>query len=377
MANIFESLKDTSSNLFFAMLGFQAITYSLGQDKKNFLSMYKYFVDSSPYPILITTLDFHIIYINRAWRQSTGYTTREALGRIPKFVLSRNISEEVYEKMLFTLEKGLSFTSENIIISRKNKKEYNARLVMFPILKKGKPIFYAQVHYDITERKRLEDQKTEFLTVAAHEMKTPLTTLKLLTAHNQKTVQNNNAQIKIEDLATFNREIDRITRIVNDIVDLQHFQTGRYTLYFSTIDIVAYVQQVAHKLQRIVKNPILLKSEIKKQMLSADGDRIDQVLTNLITNAARHSNPQKPIKISILKKGKCIIIKVRDYGEGILLSEQKHIFEPFYQGRYKRTGKFGLGLYIAKQIVLQHRGEIWVKSQRGKGSTFFFSLAIR
>ena len=145
---------------------------------------------------------------------------------------------------------------------------------------------------------------------------------------------------------------------------------------FEVIDLDLLVDEVVEKMSKITTNHQLIYKKSSEIFVVADKQRIEQVLTNLITNAARYSNQGKNIEISLVKIKNQAQISIRDYGIGIPKDKLTSIFERFYQVNNGSATGFGRGLYIAKEIVIAHKGKIWVESEVGKGSIFHFALPI-
>ena len=225
---------------------------------------------------------------------------------------------------------------------------------------------------DVTKQKQLENLKTEFLSVAAHELKTPITTIKLmLDALRRKGEVNPDSKY----IQTLDRKINHLTKLINELLDISRIETNKLNLQFEIFDITKAIKEVVEKMQFIAGGRKLIFAERKKINAYGDEERIERVLVNLITNAISHSKENTKIKISVLSKNKEILVSVKDQGEGISKENLKKIFDRFFQHRThgEKTG-FGLGLYIAREIVEQHNGKIWVKSKPGIGSTFYFML---
>lgn len=250
-----------------------------------------------------------------------------------------------------------------------------------------KPIFNTEGHVeliipegrDITDRKRIDELKKEFLSLAAHELKTPITTLKLISqAHIAKYKKYGSDQIKLEELELIDYELERLTQLINDILDDTRVESGKLFLKFEEISLNKLLSSVVRKMNIIAKKQRIKLQKFPDEILVfADQQRIEQVLVNLLSNALKYSNNHTKIEVGAkLDKGK-VLVWVSDQGLGIPKSQQQKIFNRFYQVEEKKSRGFGLGLYITKQILKLHKGKIWVKSREGEGSTFYFKLPFR
>ena len=222
-------------------------------------------------------------------------------------------------------------------------------------------------------------RKDEFLGIASHELKNPVTSIKLYTQllinQLKKSKDPNNLFLskRIDD------QIDKITNLINDLLNVSKIEAGKLTYNFNTVNYSALIKQIVSEQQRLSpKNKIVLKTP-EKITLNVDKDRIAQVLINLINNAVKYSPVNKKVEIYIIKNADNVTTKVRDFGIGIPKSQQLLIFEKYYRtGRdEKTTPGMGLGLYIAREIIKHHQGKIGVESTKGKGSTFYFTLPLK
>lgn len=232
---------------------------------------------------------------------------------------------------------------------------------------------------DVTQRKKLENQKDEFIAVASHELKTPITTIKgyaqILEKHFSE-IRDTKASYFLSNI---NTQIDRLVALINDLLDVTKIQAGKLNFYIKEFDLDNLIRKIIIDFQYIIdKHEIIKKGEIKKKVF-ADEYRIGQVLINLITNAIKYSKEGNKIIVGVKSNNNKVTVSVKDFGIGIAKRNQAKIFDRFFRlgERTSSSSGFGLGLYIAKEIVERHHGKIWVKSQKGKGSTFYFTLPLR
>lgn len=226
--------------------------------------------------------------------------------------------------------------------------------------------------------------RDEFMSISSHELRTPLTPLKMqiqtLARHIDKgtfkTIPEENLK-KMVQIA--DRQVNRITSLVDDLLDVSRISTGKLTLNLENLDLVQVIKEVIERYNPQVQNA---QSEFRLKLpdaitLDVDKLRIEQVLINLITNALKYA-PKSPISIELFSEGGMAVIKIADTGPGISQEDQKRIFDRFERvsSENSQTG-LGLGLYIVNQIVSAHDGKIEVQSELGKGTTFIISLPIR
>jgi signal transduction histidine kinase len=222
--------------------------------------------------------------------------------------------------------------------------------------------------------------RDEFISVASHELKTPVTSLKMYTQIIQKQLALRGETILLAPLSKMNTQIDKLTLLINDLLNISRIQLGKLEFneeYFNLQDIVEdTVDSVQASTQT---HTIHLKGSIHKKVWG-DKDRISQVITNLLTNAIKYSPHANSVEIKIHAGKKMAEVCVCDYGIGIEEEQQKKIFNRFYRvvGAEEKTFPgLGIGLYISAEIIRRHGGDISVKSKKGKGSTFIITLPYK
>ncbi|MCL5409832.1 MAG: HAMP domain-containing histidine kinase [Patescibacteria group bacterium] len=236
----------------------------------------------------------------------------------------------------------------------------------------------AQHHEDLKILIKARDQLSS---VVAHELKTPLTTIKLCTELLLHNANNVNQKAKfIEKLMTIDQETDKITMLSNSLLDFYRILTGKLVLNLSLFNLAEFCQQKIAIMQSIYPHhQISYQSNLGNLVIRADKLRLDEVLTNLINNAVKYSRPGSSVKVQLANNDQTIQLTVQDRGIGIPPNKAKHIFDAFYQAKNSTSNTqdsagLGLGLYISKEIISSHHGKIWFESQEKKGTTFFVSL---
>lgn len=334
---------------------------------------------SSSDPILITDRHTNIIYVNPSWEKLTGYTFAEVKDKNPRILQSGKTPQKVYNELWEALNNNQSYTTEETIDKRKDGSEYQIHSTFFSVQKDGIVFNYVQIQHDITQRKQLEDMRKGFLNIAAHELKTPITVLKLISqVHIQKAKKGKKTVINLDELEFLDQELDRLTRLIDDILDSSRFETGKMFLQVELINMTKLIHETISEIKKYSRNHAFLVSEMPKELIvNADQNRIRQVLLNLLSNAAKYSSPKTKITVAAKKITKYVVVSVEDEGSGIAKEKQKYIFDKYYQVKEKEAKGFGLGLYISKDIIKRHKGKIWVESEIGKGSIFSFSLPYK
>jgi two-component system phosphate regulon sensor histidine kinase PhoR len=236
------------------------------------------------------------------------------------------------------------------------------------------------VFHDITRLKQLEKIRQDFVANVSHELRTPLTTIKGYT----ETLLDGalKEEVAPEFLQIIQKHADRLTKIVEDLLILSKIETKEFQLKVEAIslpnlmdDIIEFVKESAEN-----KKISLSRNEIPSSLVvKADRSRLEQILINLLDNAIKYTPEGGRVVVSAVERDSGEIqFSVEDNGIGISKGDLSRIFERFYRvdkGRSKELGGTGLGLSIVKHLVQAHGGRVWVESQMGKGSTFYFTLS--
>jgi PAS domain S-box-containing protein len=237
---------------------------------------------------------------------------------------------------------------------------------------------------DIHEMKLLEQRKDDFIRMASHELKTPITSIKgyvqlLLSMYREKesgkgTIPEGSVQ---SSLAVIDKQIVKLTRLMSELLDLSRIDTAKLDLHMIPFDLQALVKETVEDVRLTTRHTIEVNHDGAGKVYG-DKDRIAQVLVNLLTNAIKYSPQGSSVKVNVDQHTNgTVSVSVSDKGIGIDLKDQEKIFERFYrvEGKNEQTYPgFGIGLFIASEIIQRHDGMISVGSEKGKGSTFTFTL---
>lgn len=243
---------------------------------------------------------------------------------------------------------------------------------------KSEPIRMLGATADITTRKRLESQKDEFIAIASHELKTPLTSIKAFNQVLQNRLQKKQVAGSVELLQKMNTQINKLNLLIQDLLDVTKIESGQLKFKHEQYNFDELVMETIDEIQRTTSHK-LIKKGLTQQNIIGDRDRIGQVLTNLLTNAIKYSGNSNKIIIKLSSTNKKLKCAVQDFGIGIPLDKQAHIFERFYrvdEEAHHTIPGIGLGLYISSEIIKRQGGEIGFTSEKGVGSTFYFTLPL-
>jgi signal transduction histidine kinase len=286
----------------------------------------------------------------------------------PELVLSATRDEQLAEAAIFELEGA--------------RKRF-VRRVISPVVGEGSPLSGLVVVYqDITDQKEVEQLKDDFLSIASHELKTPLTSIMGYTQLLNRRLTSESRRTGSDDvLEVIENQCRRMKRLVEDLLDVSRIERGTLETAQAQVDLLSLVETVVEKFA-----PTSHEHEFKVSrpdmdiVVWGDEDRLDQVLTNLLSNAVKYSPDGGKIEVHVGRNGESAEVAVQDWGIGISEDQQARIFSRFYQAesvvRSRRFGGMGLGLFISKAIIDEMGGAISVDSTVGQGSTFRFTLPV-
>ena len=338
--------------------------------------------------IISTDLNDRILTWNRGAEVLFGYSKDEVVGNHLAILLPPERFHEL-EEIRSKVQISGALRDIEVRSKRKDGVMIYLSLSVSPIRDlQGKIVGFLRIAKDITEKKRyerrlkeLDKMKSDFVSNVSHELRTPLTLIKgsvenmldgLTGALNEK---------QIRYLVRIKSNTDRLSRLINDLLDLSRIESGRVEVRPTRLPLTALAEEVAEHLKPLATEK-LIRIEVPCPDPSAtawaDRDKVTQVLVNLIGNAVKFTPPEGKVTVAIEKNGhEYVQIAVADTGPGILPEEMNKIFAKFYQlaniDKQKPKGS-GLGLAISKALVEMQGGKIWVESEMGRGSTFYFSL---
>lgn len=299
-------------------------------------------------------------------------------------LVGKTLDSNQFNKGLEPLISGISLKgtpSPKDIELPKQKKSY--QVIVNPVMKGGKKTGYTVVLRDITKEKELEQKKIDFVSLAAHELRTPITAIRgYLSVFLDEAKNLTPEQWKFIERA-YSSSV-RLDALVNNLLNTAHIERGIARLNLSVVNLEEIVYSIINDHNARIKEKGI-KVELKKPPeplpeLQADPERMREVFTNLISNAVLYNKPNGRITISLEKLNDSIQVSVSDTGIGIPKAAQKHLFKKFFrvgEALEEESKGTGLGLYISKAVVEMHGGRIWVESELGKGTTFYFTIPIK
>ncbi|HEY9126648.1 MAG TPA: PAS domain S-box protein [Acidobacteriaceae bacterium] len=330
-------------------------------------------------------LEGKLTFMNPAAAYMLGYSAQELIGQdIHDLVHHSHADGTKHSKANCPILQGMRRREDvrmrDDVFWRKDGTTVPVEYVASPLIDEGQIAGMVVAFQDVSERRRLEKMKDEFISTVSHELRTPLTSLRasLGLISSGQLDKRPEKQKQMLDVAIGN--CDRLVRLVNDILDFDRVERGAMPLHKEALQAGVVLRRAAD-----VQNEAALKAQItfrfdapSRIMIDVDQDRILQVLSELVSNAIKFSPPQTIIKLAAQNTDDDeVTVSVEDQGRGIAPEKLDLIFEVFQQGDAsdsRALGGTGLGLAICKRIVEQHGGRMWVESEVGKGSRFLFTV---
>lgn len=334
--------------------------------------------------ILATDPDGRIILVNNAFEEMLGFTNKDIVGKIADEQLDmeddkgKSIASNT-RPLKLALAAGKKITATHYLV-RKDGSKFPALITATPVVSKKKIIGAVKIFHDITREKELDQAKDEFISLASHELRTPMTAIRgLIAMILEGDYGPINSGLK-KPLDNIHISSDRQIHLINDLLDVSRLKTGRMHYSVSNFTIDNVIAEIVTSLEPLAKQKAI-KLEFKpgkNQLVQADIQWIKQVLNNLIGNALKYTM-KGGVTISTSEDRNHILVIVTDTGLGIDPSEQDKLFGRFRQLESNTATKSmgsGLGLYISRSVARKLGGDIVLeKSHKGKGSTFVFSIA--
>lgn len=332
--------------------------------------------------VIATDAMGRITFMNSVAEGLTGWTSPEATGKpiIEVLHIINEKTREVVENPVTRVikEAGVVGLANHTILVKKDGTE-------IPIDDSGAPIRdenstitgVVLVFRDITERRKAEQIKEEFIGLVSHELRTPMTVI--TGALNVAMSEGISPEDSKELLHDAERSSQTLAQILDNLVELSRYQSDRLRLTMTRTNVGQLINNIAEtEKPRLDSHRLSLTVADDLPPIDVDQVRVGQIIRNLLSNAAKYSPPDTEILISVEKRDGQILIGVKDHGKGISPEDQAKLFHPFERLQETSANKpgLGLGLLVCKRLVEAHGGKIWVESERGAGSTFYFSLPV-
>lgn len=369
------------------LLQIPELNLSLAEQKQAMLSA---IVANSDDTIISKTLQGMITSWNPAAERMFGYSEDEVFGRhISLIIPPDRLDEETY--IIGQIAQGNRVDHFETIRVARNGRLIPISLSISPIKdRNGVVIGASKIARDISEQiavqqenarlyeqvKALNDRKDEFIGLASHELKTPLTSISgYLQILSMMVTDEKSRQF----LGKTRQQVKKLSALVSDLLDVSKIEAGKLQLSVERFDIAQILKDTIELFAYGNHNyNIFLETDVTELLVTGDPHRIEQVIVNLLTNAIRYSPGTDRIIIYLIREADEVRVGVRDFGVGIAPEKLKDIFSRFYRvdDANPNISGLGIGLYLSHEIVARHNGRIWAESEPGVGSTFWFTLPV-
>ena len=337
---------------------------------------FKFMADTIPVIVWRANAQGEYDYFNRQWYQYTGLTFEESKGNGWQDVIHPDDLEETVKEWKISVTTGTEFKRED----RKRSKNGSYRCHLVNALpftdNEGHILQWFGVCTDIEDQKKDMQKKDEFISMASHELKTPVTSLKVFNEILLMDAERKENKLESSMLKKMDKQINKLTHLIGDLLDVSKTNSGQLSYDFETINFNDVVIETVNVLQLSTSHELRVNLG-EPIIVYADRNRLGQVITNLVSNAVKYSPHSLKVDIYTEKSKDTIKLCVRDYGIGIPVSEQSKLFSRFFRVSENNYPGLGLGLYICKEIIRRHSGKMSFQTEEGKGSTFCFTVPVK
>ena len=338
---------------------------------------FNFLADNIPAIVWTAMPNGKVDYFNKRWFEFTG-SSNEMLSN--EFWLF--IHPDDMQSYFSSWERAVASNSrfENVHRIKNSSNEYKWHFTQaLPFNDpNNETVAWFGISTDIDEQKRALEKKDEFISIASHELKTPVTSIKgyvqLLRFNFQQEGNKNAADL----LTKADVQINKLTNLISDLLDVRKIENGQLRYHEEKFDFNELVKEIVEETERVTRHTI--ECDLAPTCaISGDRNKIGQVITNFIDNAGKYSPANAVIKVKTFRNKNRIRLTVQDFGLGIPKDQQAKVFERFFRVTGEKENTYaglGLGLYISSEIIKRHSGTIGVESEQGKGSIFNFELPI-
>jgi len=346
------------------------------------LQKFKQAVDGTSDMIVITDPEGMVIYGNKAVESTTGYKVGEAVGKKAGTLWKTPMPQEFYEELWKTIKIDKKPFHAQLQNKRKNGTMYDAAVSLAPVLdKEGEIAFFVGIERNITKEKQIDRAKTEFVSLASHQLRTPLSTInwyaEMLLAGDAGELKGDQKKY-LEEIYTGNQ---RMVALVNSLLNVSRLELGTFLIEPEKTDLRELSRAAIHDIQALVKGRNIIIKENYEDIgdIEVDKKLVNMIFQNLISNAVKYSKEGSEVLVTIAKVGEMARIQVADSGMGIPMHQQERVFQKLFRAdnvRETDTTGTGLGLYIVKSVVENAGGKISFTSKEDEGTTFEVDIPL-
>jgi len=330
--------------------------------------------------------DGNITFFNKAAETLTNWKSEEVIGKpwfetVPEMAGSNTLVSREGRAVFKALKTGQKIFTTTVIL-QKGSGKIPVAMTATPIIYNGETIGAVGVFRDVTHEKEVDRMKTEFISLASHQLRTPLSAIKWFC---EMLLNGDAGQLNPEQREYTQNVADsseRMISLVNSLLNISRIESGRIIIDPKPTNISQLISEVISEVKvkcDVRKQQIAVSIHSALPLINIDPQLIREVYANLLTNASKYTPPGGEISVFISKNGDELVSQVSDNGYGIPKKDYDKVFQKFYRGenivKIETEGN-GLGLYLVKAIIESSRGKIWFVSEEKKGTTFFFTLPL-
>ncbi len=325
-------------------------------------------------------LDTDELTLDDKSKEIHGIAANQSVTLTESFALIQTQYRDIVESAIKnTIEQNKTFEQEYIIHPKdSSRSKWLKSTGITTYNKDGKPVTLSGTILDITEQKQDEQRKNDFIGMVSHEMKTPLTTI---SAYLQMLLIKVNQADKatVSMLQKSNKQIERMTTLINGFLNVSRLESGKIQIDEQRFDMAELVKETEEEIRTMYNSHHFIFHPVERTLVNADRDKIEQVIHNLISNAVKYSPANSTIHIACVTVDGVARVSIKDEGIGVRAEDIPKLFERYYRVKNDLShlvAGFGIGLYLCSEIIHRHDGKIWLESEEGKGSVFYFTLPV-
>lgn len=334
--------------------------------------------DLLPDKVFKANADGNFFYLNKAWEETTGTSVEILKNDGWLQTVHPNERDELKNYWIISVKTGRDCEMQFRMKDKTGNYRWHLCRAM-ALEDDGKIKMWIGAATDIQEQKRREEEKSEFISIASHELKTPLTAAKLYINLLQETLSGKESPYNNLMFAQkAGKSVEKLELLINELLDVNKIQQGKLDLKITTFDFNEMLDETIEEIHLTSRDYKIFKTGDVGLSFKGDKDRLQQVVTNLLSNAMKYSPESDKVFVRVTEEKGMIKVVIKDQGVGIKKENLKKIFDLYYREEESSLPfqGFGIGLSISSEIVQRHNGEIWAESEPGKGSTFYFTLPM-
>ena len=343
--------------------------------------LYDLIVSGLPVALFIVDASYRIVEFNQAAEEISGWSRDEVLGRNCADILASSLCRD-HCPLLESLQSGKTCIGREALIVTKDQESIPIIFSSSALTdEKGNMVHGIEVFRDASVVKKLEEQKKNIISLFTHDLKSPVAIAGGFVERLLKEKAGPLTEKQQNYLETIRREISRLEEYILSFLEISRIEAGQIELQLESLDIGTLLSDIVDDFRlQASKKDILLQRELPEELpsLRADSLQIARVFSNLLDNAIKYSEGGKVVQVRVTVDYSSLTVEIRDQGRGIAADQLNHIFDSFYRvpGEAKKTAGTGLGLAAVKAIVEAHGGTTRVRSEPGRGSSFFISFSL-